>query len=40
VTSKVAVGTVDAADEATLTYTLNGKVSTLSDGNNNKTTYA
>jgi YD repeat-containing protein len=36
---KVAVGTADAATERTLTYTLNGKLATLKDGENNLTTY-
>jgi RHS repeat-associated protein len=37
--TQLAVGTADAADEATQTYTNNGKVATLADGNNNLTTY-
>jgi RHS repeat-associated protein len=37
--NKVAIGTTDAATETTLTYTNNGKVQTLTDGENNKTTY-
>lgn len=36
---KVAVGTADAATERTLSYTNNGLVQTLTDGENNKTTY-
>jgi RHS repeat-associated protein len=36
---QVAVGTSDAANERTLTYTNNGKLQTLVDGENNKTTY-
>jgi RHS repeat-associated protein len=39
VQNKVAVGTSDAATETTLTYTNNGKLQTLTDGENNKTTY-
>jgi RHS repeat-associated protein len=39
VQNKVAVGTSDAATETTLTYTNNGKLQTLLDGENNKTTY-
>lgn len=34
----IAYGTADAADEATLTYTDNGQVATLKDGENNLTT--
>jgi RHS repeat-associated protein len=37
--NKVGVGTVDAATERTLTYSNNGLVSSLTDGENNKTTY-
>ncbi len=37
--SQTAVGTADVADEATFTYTANGKLATASDGNNNLTTY-
>jgi RHS repeat-associated protein len=33
-----AVGTADAADEETNTYTLNGKLASVADGENNKTT--
>ena len=36
---ETAVGTADAADEVTTTYTANGKVSTLTDGKGNRTTY-
>jgi len=36
---QVAVGTTDAANERTLTYTNNGKVKTLKDAENNLTTY-
>lgn len=36
---KVAVGTADEANEATSTYTLNGRLATLTDGENNRTTY-
>jgi YD repeat-containing protein len=36
---KVAVGTSDAANERTLTYSSNGLAQTLTDGENNKTTY-
>jgi YD repeat-containing protein len=36
---KVAVGTSDAATERTLTWSDNGKVTSLTDGENNKTTY-
>jgi RHS repeat-associated protein len=36
---KVAVGTADTATERTLSYTLNGLVQTLTDGENNKTSY-
>ncbi|HEY0629052.1 MAG TPA: hypothetical protein VGD23_06960, partial [Sphingomicrobium sp.] len=36
---QVAVGTADAAAEATFTYTDNGKLQTLKDGENNLTTY-
>jgi YD repeat-containing protein len=36
---KVAVGTADAATERTLSYTNNGMLATLTDGENNKTTY-
>jgi RHS repeat-associated protein len=36
---KVAVGTSDAATERTLTYSNNGKLATLLDGENNLTTY-
>jgi RHS repeat-associated protein len=37
--AKVAVGTSDAATERTLTYSNNGKVTTLKDAENNLTTY-
>ena len=37
--NKVAVGTTDAATERTLTYTNNGKLATLKDGENNLTTF-
>jgi len=36
---QVAVGTSDAANERTLSYTNNGMLQTLTDGENNKTTY-
>jgi RHS repeat-associated protein len=36
---KVGVGTADLANERTLTYTVNGRLQTLTDGENNKTTY-
>lgn len=36
---ETAVGTADAADEATTIYTANGKVSTLTDGKGNRTSY-
>jgi len=36
---QVAVGTADAANEATYTYTNNGKLQTLKDAENNLTTY-
>lgn len=36
---QVAVGTTDAATEATLTYSNNGKLATLKDAENNLTTY-
>jgi RHS repeat-associated protein len=36
---QVAVGTADAANERTLTYSNNGALQTLTDGENNKTTY-
>ena len=36
---KVAVGTSDAATERTMTYTSNGMLQTLKDGENNLTTY-
>lgn len=36
---KVGVGTTDAATERTLTYTNNGQLQSLTDGENNKTTY-
>jgi RHS repeat-associated protein len=36
---KTAYGTGDAADEVTTTYTGNGLVKTVTDGENNKTTY-
>lgn len=36
---KVAVGTTDEAVERTLTYTSNGRLQTLKDGENNLTTY-
>jgi RHS repeat-associated protein len=36
---QVAVGTADAANERTLTWSDNGKLRTLLDGENNKTTY-
>jgi RHS repeat-associated protein len=36
---QIAVGTSEAAAEATLTYTNNGKPATLKDGENNLTTY-
>ena len=36
---KVAVGTSDAATERTLTYSNNGQVATLKDGDNNLTTF-
>lgn len=36
---QVALGTADAATEATLTYTNNGKLKTLKDGENNLTAY-
>jgi RHS repeat-associated protein len=39
VQKKVAVGTSDVATETALTYTNNGKLQTLTDGENNKTTY-
>jgi RHS repeat-associated protein len=35
----VALGTGDQATEATTTYTANGKVQTVTDGENNRTTY-
>jgi len=35
----VALGTADEANAATTTYTSNGKVQTVTDGENNKTTY-
>ncbi len=34
-----AVGTADQANEVTATYTANGKVATVTDGKNNRTTY-
>ena len=37
--NQVAIGTADTATEATLTYTSNGKLKTLKDGENNLTTY-
>lgn len=37
--NKVAVGTTDAATERTLTYNNNGTLASLTDGENNKTTY-
>jgi RHS repeat-associated protein len=36
---QVAVGTTDAAYDVTNTYTSNGKLATVTDGENNKTTY-
>lgn len=36
---QVAVGTADAANERTLTYSSNGKLATLKDAENNFTTY-
>jgi RHS repeat-associated protein len=36
---KVGVGTADAATERSLTWTSNGRVASLKDGNNNSTTY-
>lgn len=36
---QVAVGTSDGANERTMTYSNNGKVQTLTDGQNNRTTY-
>lgn len=36
---RVAVGTVDEAAERSLTYTSNGQLATLTDGENNRTTY-
>jgi RHS repeat-associated protein len=36
---KVGVGTADAATERTLTWTSNGRVASLKDGNNNSTAY-
>ena len=38
--STSAYGTADTADDATSTYTNNGKVATLTDANTNQTTYA
>ncbi len=37
--TKVAVGTADEATEVTATFTANGLVETVTDGENNKTTY-
>jgi RHS repeat-associated protein len=37
---QVGVGTTDAANERTLTYNNNGTVASLTDGENNKTSYA
>lgn len=37
--TRTAVGTADEADEATVTFTANGQVETLTDAENNKTTY-
>jgi RHS repeat-associated protein len=36
---KVALGTADEADESTVTYSANGQVQTVIDGENNKTSY-
>ena len=36
---KTALGTADEASEVTATYTANGRVETVTDGENNKTTY-
>jgi RHS repeat-associated protein len=36
---RTAVGTAQQSDEITQTYTLNGKVATVTDGENNRTTY-
>jgi RHS repeat-associated protein len=36
---QVAVGTAVAADDETRTYTLNGKLATVTDGENNRTTF-
>jgi YD repeat-containing protein len=37
--TKTALGTADEADESTLTFTANGQVETVTDAENNKTTY-
>jgi RHS repeat-associated protein len=37
--TRTALGTADEADEAILTFTANGRVETVTDGENNKTTY-
>ncbi len=37
--TRTALGTADEANEATATFTVNGQVQTVTDGENNKTTY-
>jgi RHS repeat-associated protein len=39
ITMQLAVGTADQADEERYTYTLNGKQTTITDAENNRTTY-